>query len=94
MCIRDRCKDVVLIKLIPGMNPQLFDKLAEMDIRGIVIEAFGAGGINFVRRDLISELEKIVSRGISVVAVSYTHLDVYKRQVWMWITLFAGFWRW
>ena len=42
------CKEVVLIKLIPGMNPLLFDKLAEMDIRGIVIEAFGAGGIGNV----------------------------------------------
>ena len=59
------CKEVVLIKLIPGMNPLLFDKLAEMDIRGIVIEAFGAGGINFVRRDLISKLETIVARGIN-----------------------------
>ena len=77
------CKDVVLIKLIPGMNPQLFDKLAEMDIRGIVIEAFGAGGINFVRRDLISELEKIVSCGISVVVCSqclyeYSDFSIYQ----------------
>lgn len=72
------CKDVVLIKLIPGMNPVLFDKLAEMNIRGIVIEAFGAGGINFVRRDLIGKLEEIVAKGISVVVCSqclYEHSD-------------------
>lgn len=72
------CKDVVLVKLIPGMNPILFDKLKEMNVKGIVIEAFGAGGINFVRRDLISKLEEIVSQGISVVVCSqclYEHSD-------------------
>ena len=65
------------------MNPLLFDKLAEMDIRGIVIEAFGAGGINFVRRDLISKLEEIVARGISVVVCSqclyeYSDFSIYQ----------------
>ena len=77
------CKEVVLIKLIPGMNPLLFDKLAEMEIRGIVIEAFGAGGINFVRRDLISKLEEIVASGISVVVCSqclyeYSDFSIYQ----------------
>ena len=45
---------------------------------GIVIEAFGAGGINFVRRDLIGKLEEIVAKGISVVVCSqclYEHSD-------------------
>lgn len=77
------CKDVVLIKLIPGMNPKLFDCLAEMDIQGIVIEAFGAGGINFVRRDVIGKLEQIVSQGISVVVCSqclyeYSDFSIYQ----------------
>ena len=35
-----------------------------------MIEAFGAGGINFIRRDLISKLEQLVAHGISVVVCS------------------------
>lgn len=72
------CEDVFLIKLTPGMNPDIFDMLAAMKYKGIVIEAFGAGGINFIRRDLISKLEEMAVRGISVVVCSqclYEHSD-------------------
>lgn len=64
------CSDVFLMKLTPGMNPDIFDILAHMNYQGIVIEAFGAGGINFIRRDLISKLEEMVKKGISVVVCS------------------------
>ncbi|MDF2820414.1 MAG: ansA [Clostridiales bacterium] len=64
------CKDVFLIKLTPGLNPEIFDMLLQMNYKGIVIEAFGAGGLHFIRRDLISKLQKIVDNGISVVVCS------------------------
>lgn len=64
------CSDIFLIKLTPGLNPQIFDLLLEMDYRGIVIEAFGAGGLHFIRRDLISRLQRIIDRGIAVVVCS------------------------
>lgn len=64
------CSKVFLIKLTPGLNPGIFDMLLGMNYRGIVIEAFGAGGIHFVHRDLISELQKMVEHGISVVVCS------------------------
>lgn len=71
MCLHDQlCKDVMLIKLIPGMNPEIFDILLDHQYKGVVIEAFGAGGINFIRRDLIAKLEKLVTNGISVVVCS------------------------
>ena len=44
--------------------------LSNMNYKGIVIEAFGAGGLNFVRRDLISKLQRVVECGISVVVCS------------------------
>lgn len=74
----DLCKDVMLLKLTPGMNPEIFDMLLHMKYKGIVIEAFGAGGIHFIRRDLISKLEHMVENGISVVVCSqclYEHSD-------------------
>lgn len=69
--LEDRLNDgVFLVKLTPGLNPEIFDMLSNMNYKGIVIEAFGAGGLNFIRRDLISKLQKIVECGISVVVCS------------------------
>jgi L-asparaginase len=62
--------DVFLIKLTPGLNPQIFDKLLELNYKGIVIEAFGTGGLHFIHRDLISQLEKLSEKGIPVVVSS------------------------
>ena len=64
------CPDVFLIKLTPGLNPEIFDMLLQMNYKGIVIEAFGAGGLHFINRDLISKLAKMVEHGISVVVSS------------------------
>lgn len=64
------CPDVFLIKLTPGLNPEIFDVLLQMNYKGIVIEAFGAGGLHFIKRDLISKLAKMVESGISVVVSS------------------------
>ena len=62
--------DVFLLKLTPGLNPAIFDMLLSMKYRGIVIEAFGTGGLHYVHRDLISELQRIVDAGIAVVISS------------------------
>ena len=67
---RELNKKVFLIKLTPGLNPGIFDMLINMNYKGIVIEAFGAGGIHFIRRDLISKLRETVGSGISVVVCS------------------------
>ncbi len=64
------CREVFLIKLTPGLNPEIFDMLLNMHYRGIVIEAFGAGGMHFVRRDLIAKLHKVAQAGITVVVCS------------------------
>lgn len=64
------CTDVYLMKLTPGMNPEIFDALSQMNYKGILIEAFGAGGIHFIRRDLISKLEEMANKGIAVVVCS------------------------
>jgi len=64
------CRDVFLIKLTPGLNPEIFDMLLAMHYRGVVIEAFGAGGLHFIRRDLISKLHAAAQAGVSVVVCS------------------------
>ena len=64
------CNDVFLLKLTPGINPQIFDKLIKLDYKGVVIEAFGIGGLHFIKRDLVSQLENLVNHNIPVVVSS------------------------
>ncbi len=69
--LRDRlCEDVFLIKLTPGLDPEIFDMLLRMHYRGVVIEAFGAGGLHFIRRNLIEKLHAAVQAGMAVVVCS------------------------
>ena len=67
---QELCSRVFLVKLTPGLDPEIFDMLLKMHYRGIVIEAFGAGGLHFVRRDLIAKLHKAALAGLSVVVCS------------------------
>ena len=61
---------VFLLKLIPGTNPAVFSMLMDMHYRGIVLETFGAGGMHFLRRNLLDRLGELTAHGVSVVACS------------------------
>lgn len=61
---------VFLLKITPGTDPDILDKLIDMGYRGIVIEAFGIGGVQFIRRDFITKLEHARSRGVAIVVCS------------------------
>jgi L-asparaginase len=64
------CNDVFLIKLTPGFHPEFLDALGAMRCRGIVIEAFGTGGLHFIRRNLVEPLERLVQSRIAVAVSS------------------------
>ena len=69
--LRDKlCPKVFLIKLTPGLDPEIFDMLLQMHYRGVVIEAFGAGGLHFIRRNLIEKLHTASQAGMAVVVCS------------------------
>ena len=69
--LEDRvCRRGFLLKLFPGLDPGIVDMLLQTDCRGIVVEAFGAGGLNFLRRDLVSKLKTAVDAGVTVVVCS------------------------
>lgn len=74
--LRDNCNDrVFLIKLTPGIRPEVFRWLAKAGYRGLVIETFGAGGMAFLRRNLVECLGEITAQGIPVAAVSQCLYD-------------------
>jgi len=65
---------VFLLKLTPGLSPDIFDALVAMGYKGIVLEAFGLGGINILNRGL-SGIQKAVESGVSVVVTTQCLYD-------------------
>ena len=66
--------NVFLLKLTPGLNPAIFDMVAAMGYKGIVIEAFGLGGINVLNKSLRS-IHRCVEDGVSVVVTTQCLYD-------------------
>ena len=75
-------KKVFLLKLTPGLDPAVFDMLAAMGYKGIVVEAFGLGGVNVLHKGLRG-IHRAVEDGISVVITTQclydsANLEVYQ----------------
>jgi len=74
-------KNVFLLKLTPGLNPAVFDMLAAMGYKGIVVEAFGLGGVNVLHKGLRG-IHRAVEDGISVVITTQCLYDSADLQVY------------
>ena len=74
-------RDVFLLKLTPGLNPAIFDMLGAMGYKGIVIEAFGLGGMNVLSRGLRG-IRRCVEDGVSVVVTTQCLYDSSDLQVY------------
>ncbi|MCL2580103.1 MAG: asparaginase [Oscillospiraceae bacterium] len=62
---------VFLLKIIPGTSPKVIDEIVKMDnYRGIVIEAYGIGGVPNARRDLIEPIKRAIHANMSVVVIT------------------------
>ena len=70
----DISREVFLLKLTPGLNPAIFDMLAAMGYKGIVVEAFGLGGINVLNKGLRG-IRRAVEDGLSVVVTTQCLYD-------------------
>ena len=70
----DISENVFLLKLTPGMNPAIFDVLSAMGCKGIVIEAFGLGGVNVLTKSLRG-IRRLVEDEISVVITTQCLYD-------------------
>ena len=70
----DISDEVFLLKLTPGISPKIFDALTEMGYKGIVIEAFGLGGINILGEGL-DAIRRCLDKGINVVVTSQCLYD-------------------
>ena len=57
------CADVAVIKLFPGIHREVLRMYAESGYRAFYIEAFGLGGMPFLRHDFISEIRGMIEQG-------------------------------
>ena len=74
-------KTVFLLKLTPGLSPEIFHALKDLGYKGIVIEAFGLGGMTVMNRGL-QGIRSAVESGISVVVTTQCLYDSADLQVY------------
>lgn len=55
---------VFLLKMMPGTDPEIFDHIIRAGYRGLVLEAFGLGGLHYIRRNLIEKLHQLSRAGV------------------------------
>lgn len=60
------CQNVGVLKLFPGMHREVLRMYVENGYRAIYIEAFGLGGMPFLKHDFIGEIRKLTQEGVSV----------------------------
>ena len=72
---------VFLLKLTPGLSPEIFNALKDLGYKGIVIEAFGLGGINVLDRGL-QGIRSAVENGINVVVTTQCLYDSADLQIY------------
>lgn len=61
---------VFVLKMYPGIRPELLSMLEEQGYRGVYIEAFGLGGLPFLKNDFLAAVERSVKRGMTVLVGS------------------------
>ena len=66
--------DVFLLKLTPGLSPKIFEALVGMGYKGVVVEAFGLGGVNVLNEGL-NGIRAAMDAGMSVVITTQCLYD-------------------
>ena len=82
--LRTECSDrIAILKLFPGMDPEIFTFLHEQGYEGIYIEGFGLGGVPFLREDFTAEIRCLSEAGMPILVGSQcryegSNLSVYE----------------
>lgn len=62
--------NIFLLKLIPGLDGRILDHLRDLGYAGILIEAFGSGGIPDLDDHFLDGISRCTSQGIPVVVTT------------------------
>lgn len=77
---------VAQVKMMPGLDPAFLLNLMDLGYKGIVLEAYGAGGISFnddKKQSIVDTLELLIQKGMKVVCTTQclydgVHMDRYE----------------
>ena len=70
------CDKVFLLKLTPGINPDIMDYLIEKNYKGIVIESYGLGGLpDEEGNDFVGKCKIAIEKGIKIIVLSQCTYD-------------------
>lgn len=74
---------IAVLKLFPGMNPDIFCFLQEHGYEGIYIEGFGLGGVPFLKSDFTAEIRRVSQSGLPILVGSQcryegSNLNIYE----------------
>ena len=61
---------VFLLRTFPGLDPSVLFAILAQDVRGLVIEAFGAGNVPRLENSLVPAIDAATKKGVPVVIVS------------------------
>jgi L-asparaginase len=66
---------VLLLKLAPGLEPNIVEAAVILGYRGLVVEGYGAGNVTNIRRDIASALAQAIRGGLAVALTSQCLLE-------------------
>lgn len=74
---------IAVLKVFPGLDPDIFSYLYEKGYEGVFIEGFGLGGVPFMKNNLLKEIEKASDMGMSILVGSQcryegSNLNIYE----------------
>ena len=75
--------EVCMIKMFPGIHRSLLESIADQGYKGLYIEAYGIGGMPFLKHDFVGTLDRLIQGGMTVVVGTQcryegTQMDVYE----------------
>ena len=70
------CDKVFLLKITPGLSPDIIDYLIEKEYKGIIIESYGLGGLPTEKdNDFITKCKEAIEKGIKIIILSQCTYD-------------------
>ncbi len=83
-CLNTAYSDkIAVLKLFPGMDPEIFSFLQERGYEGVYIEGFGLGGVPFLKGDFTAAIRRASDGGMPILVGSQcryegSNLSVYE----------------
>lgn len=74
---------IAVLKVFPGLDPDIFSYLYDKGYEGVFIEGFGLGGVPFMKNNLLKEIERASDKGMSILVGSQcryegSNLNIYE----------------